>query len=174
MKALDKPEGLAKLAKKFGISMPPRDTYVFVGEKTALSAEAAAKRRSIKPEHLKILDDTSLAAQKLERVPDYRDAFFNRYPGLIPIADRICVHHGIPKWLLKEQVGLFTATEINDVSVLRGIYKSVNDQMHNREIHNVWRQFKKEYPNPTRHDVLDKLAEIDSDYGMFFVPTEGK
>jgi hypothetical protein len=172
--ALDNPEGLAKLAKKFGINMPPKDTYVFVGDKDAVSAEAAAKRLGITSEQLRSLDEASLSAQKLERVPDYRDAFFNRYPGLIPVADRIFVHHGIPKWVLKEYPGIFTAREINDVESLRGIYRGLNDELHNTLMHNAWKKFLRDNPAATRRQVLLELEELDSKYGHLFVPTEGK
>jgi hypothetical protein len=171
--ALDNPEGLAKLAKKFGINMPPKDTYVFVGDKDAVSVEAAAKRLGIESERLKNLDEASLSAYKLERMPDYRDAFFNAYPGLIPIADRLVVHHGIPKWLLKEYPGLFTAAEINRPEVLRGIYKGVNDELHNGTMHRAWLKFKWKHPQPTRRDVLDMLESLDTKYGHLFGPTEG-
>ena len=172
--ALDNPEGLAKLAKKFGINMPPKDTYVFYGEKDAVSVEAAAKRLSLAAEQLKNLDEVSLKAHNLERVPDYRDAFFNRHPGLIPVADRIFVHHGIPKWVLKEYPGIFTAREINDVESLRGIYRGVNDELHNTLMHNAWKKFLRDNPAATRKQVLLELEELDGKYGHLFVPTEGK
>ncbi|MCA0316226.1 MAG: hypothetical protein LCH63_20565 [Candidatus Melainabacteria bacterium] len=172
--ALDNPEGLAELAKKFGISMPPRDTYVFVGEKDAVSAEAAAKRLGLTKEQLAKLDDATLGAQNLERVPDYRDAFFNRHPGLIPVADRIIVHHAIPKWFLKEHPRLFTAKEVNDIESLRGIYKSVNDDLHNDKLHNAWRYFALSNPNPTRSEVLKMVEKLDTKYGRLFIPTEGR
>ncbi|MFA6556192.1 MAG: hypothetical protein WCT03_07180 [Candidatus Obscuribacterales bacterium] len=171
--ALDNPEGLAKLAKKFGINMPPKDTYVFVGEKDALSADAAAKRLGISAEQLKSLDSTSLIAQKLERVPDYRDVFFNKHPGLIPIADRLVIHHGIPKWVLKEHPGLFSAVELNDPLVLRGIYRGVNDELHNSLMHKAWLKFQRTHPNPSRSNVLDMLESLDKKYGHLFAPTEG-
>lgn len=171
--ALDNPEGLAKLAKKFGINMPPKDTYVFIGEKDAVSAEAAARRLHLSVEQLKGLDESSLLAQKLERVPDYRDAFFNKYPGLIPIADRLYVHHAVPKWVLKEYPGLFTAKEINDVLYLRGIYEGVNNTLHQRVIHGEWREFTKQYQNPSRRDFLAKVRAIDKLYGHQFAPTRG-
>lgn len=173
--ALDNPEGLAKLAKKFGISMPPKDTYVFVGDKDAVSADAAAKRLGVTSEQLKSFDEARLSAHKLERVPDYRDAFFNAYPGLIPIADRLVVHHGLPKWLLKGRYeDLFTARELNDVKYLRGVYSSVNHQMHNRQIHNLWLKFQNDFPNPTKQQALDWLRKVDDEFGKSFAPTEGK
>lgn len=172
--ALDNPEGLAKLAKKFGINMPPKDTYVFIGEKDAVSAESAARRLHLSVEQLKGLDESSLLAQKLERVPDYRDAFFNKYPGLIPIADRITVHHAIPKWVLKEHPGLFSAKEVNDVESLRGIYKSINDELHNDKLHNAWRYFAMNNQNPTRREVLQMVEKLDTKYGRLFIPTEGR
>ncbi|MBA4049679.1 MAG: hypothetical protein C0464_01585 [Cyanobacteria bacterium DS2.008] len=171
--ALDNPEGLAKLAKKFGITMPPKDTYVFVGEKDAVSAEAAVRRLGITKEQLKSLDEDALSAHNIERVPDYRDSFFNKHPGLIPVADRITVHHAIPKWVLKEHPGLFTAKEINDIESLRGIYKSVNDELHNDKMHNAWRYFALNNPNPTRQDVLQMVETLDVKYGRLFIPTEG-
>ncbi|MBX9768923.1 MAG: hypothetical protein K2X47_16740 [Bdellovibrionales bacterium] len=172
--ALDNPEGLAKLAKKFGINMPPKDTYVFIGEKDAVSAEAAARRLHLSVEQLKGLDESSLIAQKLERVPDYRDAFFNKHPGLIPVADRITVHHAIPKWVLKEHPGLFSAKEVNDVESLRGIYKSINDELHNDKLHNAWRYFAMSNQNPTRREVLQMVEKLDTKYGRLFIPTEGR
>jgi hypothetical protein len=173
IEALDKSEGLAKLAKKFGINMPPKDTYVIVGNKDAVSVEAASKRLGITSEQLRNLDEASLMAQGLERVPDYRDAFFNANPGLIPIADRLYVHHSIPKWILKEQPGLFAAAEINRPEMLRGIYKGVNDELHNSLIHTAWREFRKKHPTPTRSDVFDMVKSLDVKYGHLFAPEEG-
>ncbi|MCC7530742.1 MAG: hypothetical protein IT342_19620 [Candidatus Melainabacteria bacterium] len=172
--ALDQSEGLAKLAKKFGINMPPKDTYVFAGEKDAVSAEAAAKRLGISSEQLKNVDEASLIAQGIEKVAEYRDAFFNRYPGLIPVADRITVHHAIPKWFLKRHSGLFTAKEVNDVDSLRGIYKLANDELHNDKIHNAWERFDRANPKPSRQAVLNKVEELDKQFGHLFVPTEGR
>ncbi|MCC7527303.1 MAG: hypothetical protein IT342_02200, partial [Candidatus Melainabacteria bacterium] len=173
--ALESSEGLAKLAKKFGINMPPRDTYVFAGEKDAVSAEAAANRLGITKEELANLDETALVGKTLERVPDYRDAFFNAHPGLLPIADRLVIHHGLPKWLLKgEYQGLFTAKEINDVKNLRGIYSSVNYELHNRQIHNRWLEFQADFPKATKQQVLDWFHNIDDEFGRFFAPVEGK
>ncbi|MCC7531189.1 MAG: hypothetical protein IT342_21965 [Candidatus Melainabacteria bacterium] len=173
VEALESSEGLAKLAKKFGINMPPKDTYVFAGEKDAISAEAASRRLGITKEELAKLDETALVGENLERVPDYRDAFFNANPGLIPIADRLYVHHSIPKWILKEQPGLFAATEINSPEMLRGIYKGVNDELHNSLIHSAWREFRKQHPMPTRSDVLDMVESLDVKYGHLFAPEEG-
>lgn len=173
VEALDKSEGLSKLAKKFGINIPPKDTYVFAGEKDAISAEAAARRLGITSEQLKNVDDAMLAAQKLERVPDYRDAFFNANPGLIPIADRLVIHHGIPKWILKEYPGLFTAAEINKPEFLRGIYKGVNDELHNGILHRAWIRFKFNHGKPTQGDVVRMLESLDAKYGHLFAPEEG-
>lgn len=173
IEALDKSEGLAKLAKKFGINMPPKDTYVFAGDKDAISAEAAAKRLGITKEQLKSLDEAAMDSQGLERVPDYRDVFFNNYPGLLPVADRIVVHHAIPKWFLKEHPGLFSAAEVNDAESLRGIYRSVNDSLHNDKIHNEWKRFALNNPDPTRAEVLKMVEELDKKYGRLFIPTEG-
>lgn len=172
-KALDNPEGLAKLAKKFGINMPPKGTYVFAGEKDAVSAESAAKRFGISKAQLEGLDEAALAARMLERVPNYRDAFFNAHPGLIPIADRLVIHHGLPKWILKEYPGLFTATELNKPEMLRGIYRGVNDELHNSIMHKAWLKFKLKYPKPSRMDILRMLESLDTKYGHLFAPTEG-
>jgi hypothetical protein len=168
--ALDNPEGLANFAKKFGINMPPKDTYVFAGEKDAISAEAAAKRLGVTKEQLEKLDEAVLAGKKLERVADYRDAFFNKHPGLIPVADRIYVHHAIPKWVLKDYANLFTAKELNEIGFLRGITKTDNSLVHNKDIHNAWNDFKLDFPNPTRQQVLEKVRTIDRDFGEYFIP----
>jgi hypothetical protein len=171
--ALDNPEGLAKLAKTYGISMPPRDAYFFPGEKEGLSAEAAAKRLGVAKDDLQKLDGVSLSAKNVERVPDYRDAFFNAYPGLIPIADKIWVHHAVPKWVLKEYPGVFTAKEVNEVGSLRGIHASVNSDLHNRLMHNEWKRFLADHPKATRQQVLNQVQDLDSKYGHLFIPTEG-
>ncbi len=172
--ALDNPEGLAKLAKKFGINMPPKDTYVFVGEKDAVSADAAAKRLGLSVEQLKSLDAASLIAQKLERVPDYRDAFFNAHPGLIPIADKIFVHHSLPQDLLTKYPGLFSANEVNGVEGLRGIHKSTNAVLHSGKINKDWFRFFKAHRSSdlTRERVLDMRGLIDRQYGSQFIPPE--
>lgn len=172
--ALENPEGLAKLAKKFGINMPPNNTYVFAGEKDAVSAEAAAKRLGITKAQLEGLDETALIAQNLECVPDYRDAFFNAHPGLIPIADRLVIHHGLPKWILKEHPGLFTAKELNEEQYLRGITRTENDFVHNKLIHNEWNEFRLDFPNPRREQVLQKFHSIDKKYNKHFVPPAGE
>lgn len=172
---MENPAGLAKLAKKFGINMPPKNTYVFVGDKDAISAEAAAKRLGMSKELLEKLDETALVAKSIERVADYRDAFFNAHPGLIPIADRLVIHHGLPKWLLKGHYqGLYTAKELNDIKYLRGIYGSINNEMHNRQIHNRWIEFQNNYPKPTRQQALEWLQEVDNEFGKYFAPTEGR
>lgn len=174
LKNPEDPKELAKLARKFGINMPPKNAYVFVGEKDAVSAGAAANRLGITKHQLKTLDELSLKAAHLERVPNYRDAFFNAYPGLIPLADRIVVHHAIPKWYLKEHPGLFSAKEVNHTESLRGIYKGINDRLHNDKIHNSWRHFELNNPKPTRLDVLKMVERLDKKYGEFLIPTEGK
>lgn len=171
--SLENPEGLAQLAKKFGISMPPKDTYVFAGEKDAISADAAAKRLGIGKEQLEKLDEAALSGKKLERVPDYRDVFFNAHPGLIPVADRITVHHAIPKWVLKRCSGLFSAKEINEEQYLRGIYKLTNDELHNDKIHNAWERFYRGNRNPSKQDILQQLQKLDDAYGHLFIPTQG-
>jgi hypothetical protein len=172
--ALDDPAGLAKLAKKFGINMPPKDTYVFAGEKDALSADAAAKRLGISQERLTNLDEASLCAMGLEKIPDYRDAFFCRYPGLIPMADKIFVHHSLPQDLLVKHPGLFSATEVNAVEALRGIHKSTNAVLHSGKINKDWFRFFKAHKSVglTRQRVFDMRDLTDKEYGSQFIPPE--
>jgi hypothetical protein len=172
--ALESSEGLAKLAKKFGINMPPKDTYVFAGEKDAVSAEAAANRLGITKEELAKLDETALVGKKLERVPDYRDAFFNAHPGLLPMADKIFVHHSLPQDLLTKYPGLFSAAEINAVEGLRGIHKSTNAKLHCGMINKDWFRFIKAHKSTglTRQRVLDMRDFVDKQYGSQFIPPE--
>ena len=53
---------------------------------------------------------------------------------------------------------------------LRGIPKEINSDIHLSKIRKEWNRFYKEVPNPTKQQLLDKAAEIDSKCGHLFNP----
>jgi hypothetical protein len=63
--------------------------------------------------------------------------------------------------------------ELNSLEYLRGITRTDNDFIHNKLIHNEWNDFKLDFPNPSRTQVLQKLKSIYKEYGKYFVPPVG-
>lgn len=172
-RVFESPEIIARFARRFGIDIPPKTVYFFEGEKEAHTAEIAARRLGVSVEQLQNQSEASLMAHGLQKVNDHRDVYFNKYPGLIAVADRIVVERGVPEWVLRDHPGLFSAAELNELSNLRGLAKTEESLNHYRNIHNIWNQFRCDYPDPTRQQVLNQLKAIDKEFGKHFLPPTG-
>ncbi|MBU5316068.1 hypothetical protein KQI30_07270 [Clostridium bornimense] len=66
--------------------------------------------------------------------------------------------------------GLFTEFEMHSLENLRGIPKEINSDLHLSKIRKEWNRFYKEFPNPTKEQLLNKRLEIDKKYGDLFNP----
>ena len=53
---------------------------------------------------------------------------------------------------------------------LRGIPKEINSDLHLSKIRKEWNKFYKEFPNPTKEQLLQKRLDIDKKYGHLFKP----
>ena len=100
---------------------------------------------------------------------NYKKVFFDAHPKL---KGKVWVHHGVEQQVLRkpQTKGLFTTEEINSLDNLRGIPKEVNSDIHLSKIRKEWNRFYKEYPNPTKEQLLNKRREIDVKYGKSFNP----
>lgn len=66
--------------------------------------------------------------------------------------------------------GLFTESEMHSLENLRGIPKEINSDLHLSKIRKEWNRFCKQFPNPTKEELLNKRLEIDKKYGDLFNP----
>jgi len=100
---------------------------------------------------------------------DYKKVFFDEYPDL---KGKVVVHHAVEQQVLRkpQTQGLFSEAEIHSIDNLRGIPNEANSDLHLSKIRKEWNRFYKEYPNPTKDDLLSKKAEIDNKYGHLFNP----
>mgnify|MGYP000005381880 CR=1 FL=1 len=105
----------------------------------------------------------------LEITTEKINVFFNENPEL---EGKVVVHHSVEQQVLtKPQTkGLFTYEEMHALENLRGIPKEINSDIHLSKIRKEWNRFYKEVPNPTKQQLLDKAAEIDSKFGHLFNP----
>jgi len=100
---------------------------------------------------------------------DYKKVFFDEYPDL---QGKVYVHHGVEQQVLRkpQTKGLFSESEIHSLDNLRGIPNNLNSDLHLSKIRKEWNRFYKEYPNPTKEEILAKRADIDKKYGKLFNP----
>ena len=100
---------------------------------------------------------------------DYKEVFFEEYPEL---RGEVWVHHGVEQQILtKPQTrGLFSYKEMHSLDNLRGIPKEINSDLHLSKIRKEWNKFYKEFPNPTKEQLLQKRLDIDKKYGHLFKP----
>lgn len=100
---------------------------------------------------------------------DYKKVFFEENPNL---EGKVIVHHAVEQQVLNkpQTKGLFTYEEIHSINNLRGIPKERNADLHLSSIRKEWNRFYKEIPTPTKQEILDKAAEIDSLFGHLFNP----
>lgn len=100
---------------------------------------------------------------------NYKKVFFDEYPDL---EGKVVVHHGVEQQVLKkpQTQGLFTQEEMHSLDNLRGIPKEINSDLHLSKIRKEWNRFYREFPNPTKEQLLNKRLEIDNKYGDLFNP----
>ena len=84
----------------------------------------------------------------------------------------LLVNHGVEQQVLtKPQTkGLFSYEEMHSLDNLRGIPKEINSDLHLSKIRKEWNKFYKEFPNPTKEQLLQKRLDIDKKYGHLFKP----
>jgi len=145
--------------------------FVLAGEKTQLSGAKAAGQLGLEPKWLRDCTDKELRVLGVERVEEYRDTFFNAHPHLKPDRRRIVVHHAVEQDVLKLYKGLFSATEINDISNLRGIPLRLDDSFHKGILRKEWNRFYRIHKDapPTKQEVLDYAHALDRKYANMFV-----
>lgn len=66
--------------------------------------------------------------------------------------------------------GLFSYEEMHSLDNLRGIPKEINSDLHLSKIRKEWNKFYKEYPKPTKEQLIQKRLDIDKKYGHLFKP----
>ena len=100
---------------------------------------------------------------------EYKEVFFKEHPEL---RGEVWVHHGVEQQVLtKPQTkGLFSYEEMHSLDNLRGIPKEINSDLHLSKIRKEWNKFYKEFPNPTKEQLLQKRLDIDKKYGHLFKP----
>jgi hypothetical protein len=125
---------------------------------TILGADRIGARLELKPSAQARLDF------------NYRNTFFEANPTLI--RGDIVVHHGIELQVLDHYPGLFTAHELNQVGMLRGIPRELNRELHSSGLNFEWRRFYETNPPgvATRRDFFRFMRILDSTYGMYFNP----
>ncbi len=89
---------------------------------------------------------------------DYKEVFFKEHPEL---RGEVWVHHGVEQQVLtKPQTkGLFSYEEMHSLDNLRGIPKEINSDLHLSKIRKEWNKFYKEFPNPTKEQLLQNRKD---------------
>lgn len=84
------------------------------------------------------------------------------------------VHHSVEQQVLRRYPGLFTKEEINAYTMLRGIPKEVNSDVHLSKIRIEWNKFYKKVDAGEipliKDNFLNKAKEIDGLFGDKFLP----
>ncbi|MCU0721098.1 MAG: polymorphic toxin-type HINT domain-containing protein [Pirellula sp.] len=88
----------------------------------------------------------------------YADTFFRAFPDL---KGAVWVHHRIEQQVLSKYPGLFTRTEIDDISNLVGIPTVVNSRIHLGLIRRAWNRFYNNYPYASRDDIQHFARVVD-------------
>jgi hypothetical protein len=97
----------------------------------------------------------------------YVEVFLDAYPHL---SGKVVVHHSIEQQVLKRFPGLFTRSEIDALTNLRGIPKTLNSTLHLSQIRKYWNNFYKTFPKPTKQQIIDYAKFIDEKVGHLFNP----
>lgn len=98
---------------------------------------------------------------------DYRKTFTNAFPKT---EGKVWVHHAIEQDILERYPGLITESEMHSLQNLRGIPNDLNARMHLSAIRKEWNRFYREFPKPTKRQLLNKATEIDNLFGHLFDP----
>jgi len=116
------------------------------------------------PNDLKSIAEKAYAAA---RQFNYRGEYFANNPVLRKYSDEIIVHHSIPLEVLKKRPGLFTSSELNAATNLRGIPTQLNNTLHLSEIHGqLWDNFWLENPNATRAEILEFAQKLEDRFNL--------
>lgn len=98
---------------------------------------------------------------------DYRTIYLEAHPQYMGIDETFEVHHRIPQDLLTRHPDWFSHNEIHDLQNLVGIPKSTGAH---ELINDEWKDFWRDYPNATKQQVLQKVKDIDTNYGADYLP----
>ena len=72
--------------------------------------------------------------------------------------------------MLHRNTGVVTASEIHSLANLRGIPLAMNSRVHLSQIRKAWNGFYKQFPNPTKQQLLDFATQVDDQFGHLFDP----
>lgn len=101
----------------------------------------------------------------------YRRTFFKAYPHL---KGKVVVHHAVEQQILKRWPELFDKKFIHSLDNLRGIPKSLNNNLHLSKIRKDWNKFYRKFDEagvtPSKDQVLKYAREIDKKYSNLFDP----
>jgi len=111
----------------------------------------------------------AVSGRAARAVPKYTDTFFAAHPEL---EGKVWVHHSIEQQVLKRYPGLFSEAEVHALENLRGIPKSVVNDLHLSKIRVAWNEFYRTFGNgmPTRQQVIDYAKMLDKRFGASFSP----
>jgi hypothetical protein len=170
MKGLEAGKNLADLIDKVGK----------IGDKIGHLSEAAVQRiwsivqrapasMRFNADYFKYLDDLSVPklGGGFASAGNYAQKFKDLFPEL---KDRIGqVHHAVPQAVLNKYPNLnITQQQMHSLENLRGI---PNDgSLSHQAITNSWNGFYASHPNATFQQILDKVKEIDDQFGHLFLP----
>ncbi|WP_084566675.1 RHS repeat-associated core domain-containing protein [Chryseobacterium piscicola] len=117
------------------------------------------------------VDDTQSKIKSAElgysKTLNYKSTFFNAFPEL---EGEVIVHHAIEQQVLKRYPAVILPQEMHSLENLRGIPKSINNDVHLSQIRKIWNKFYKKYPNPSKQQLLDQATIIDQKFGSQFSP----
>lgn len=101
----------------------------------------------------------------------YHTTFFAAYPWL---KGKVVVHHAIEQQVLKKYPGVITEAEMHALDNLRGIPKSINNDLHLSKIRTEWNKFYKAFDDagimPTKKQLLDYATAIDKKFSNLYDP----
>ncbi|MCW3071232.1 MAG: hypothetical protein JWO44_1122 [Bacteroidetes bacterium] len=98
---------------------------------------------------------------------DYAKTFTNTYPKT---QGKVVVHHAVEQDILEKFPNLISESEMHSIENLRGIPKEINPDIHLSQIRKEWNRFYKDFPKPTKQELLNKATEIDNKFGYLFDP----
>lgn len=99
---------------------------------------------------------------------NYRRTFFTANPAVDPA--QTVVHHAVEQQIMKRYPGLFTVEELNSLFNLRGIPKTINSELHLRQLRKDWTTFYNHNPSAARQQIIDYKNMLDIKYGDQFTP----
>lgn len=99
----------------------------------------------------------------------FHTVFFKAFPHL---RGKVVVHHAVEQQVWKKWPGLFDDAYKHSLDNLRGIPKSLNNELHLSKIRKEWDEFYRTFEKikPSKDDVLEYVKYIDKKYGHLFDP----